>query len=266
MAVMTAGMRRYLNANRQSVGLEGGNLEGVRGRQEGVVNRVPESQETQMREEYGLIMTGEQYETLNADLADTKTKRDEASDRLDTAQKNLDAAVSKGNALIEAAKQKVLDQYNNSLVNVRVVNGQNVEANYRLPRSVVDKLNTTVFNRGDGSYTANWVDNGAFYNVDVVPRGTSDAYGKELHEMIGGAQKDTMSILNSQLNIKLDSLGREGQTLAKQQAGYQANIDDSREAIRLAAKSEQDLINDAKERFQTNIGAARDTALSFNRG
>ena len=65
----------------------------------------------------------------------------------------------------------------------------------RVPISSRDRLLTSMhkesFNKGDGSFVGNWHD--GFYNVSVVPRGTSDAYGKQIHDSLSGAYTQVQS-------------------------------------------------------------------------
>lgn len=65
---------------------------------------------------------------------------------------------------------------------VRVVNGNNVEQTYYLPKSVARELNNDF--QGNGTYYSAFVGNGNYLNIDVAIGGS--AYGKELHNTIAG--------------------------------------------------------------------------------
>jgi hypothetical protein len=137
------------------------------------------------RPEYGWIMS-------NADVAREeaikgqydKAAGDVAAGIADQERQYRDA-LAHGETQINSAYSDAVagaqNPANVPLYAVRVVNGNNIEGTYMLPKSVIDEMNQKSFNQGDGSYTGNWVDDGKFYNVDVRARGIGPR-GQELHD------------------------------------------------------------------------------------
>ena len=276
-------MRRYLNKTRQqrlgadeegSLGLMGR----ARSRQASVVgNRVPEEYETQMYDEFGLIMTPEQHGTLQAELERSRKARAEAQAKLNEQQSKIDAMYLEKQKMLDAQRGKIDSEIakaygsgDDGLETVRVVSGNNVEATYKLPKEAISKLDTQVFNQGEGSYTANWVDDGKHYNIDTKPAGIDDRYGKELHESLKDAQ--------SQIGLESDhqkamadkaraaaygQLGEASKALDNEMSMYRSQIDDSRAAIKAAEAAEQKQLADAKARLEESIGKSRGTALNI---
>jgi hypothetical protein len=273
-------------------------METARTRQDAVVNRVPEEFETQKYDEFGLIMTPTQHDELQGNLAESRKARDEANQKLSANQSKLDSAYKTQQQMLADQKAQIEAEASGAYINagninisgpametVRVVSGSNVEASYMLPRSVIDQLNTQSFNQGDGSYVANWVDGGKFYNVDVTPQGTSDSYGQELHSMLSGAQSSVQQKIDEQIaaaraheqqkadlyNQSIDAqlagglgqLGAAGAALDAEMNNYRANIADQRAAIKAAAAAEQAELQRARERFEQDFAKARGTALNI---
>lgn len=134
-----------------------------------------------MREDIGVPLNQPDYDNASGILG-------KISDAKTTYKRETDS-------LIGQAKNKIKTAFNDeNLVTIRVVNGNSIEGEYKLPKEAIDKLNAEIFNQGDGSYVGNYKSDN-IYNVDVVPRGTSDAYGKELHEAIGKAVEDYQGIV-----------------------------------------------------------------------
>lgn len=86
-------------------------------------------------------------------------------------------------------------------VTVGVYDNNNLEAEYRLPKSVVDGLQGEMFNKGDGSYVGAYHD-GRFHTY-VTPQGTDDKYGKELHEALQRFEKQTKDTFYTEAQEKL---------------------------------------------------------------
>lgn len=292
MAV-SPGMRRYLNQNRQGQLLN----TDVRERQAEVVNRVPEEYETQKYDDLGLIMTPTQYGEVRSDLDASQAARAKALGKLSSQEQLLNASVAEQRAAIES-QMSALDaeraglsvpdmnslwnQYESNFHNVRVIGPNNsIEATYRLPKEIIDTLDKQAFNQGDYSYTANWVDNGAFYNVSAQLTTSDEWYGKELHEMLQGATRDTKSYFEQQnagaiadaqhqidmANMQYDAYGNQlaqaGKDLTAQQQGYMDQINQSRQAVSAAKAEEKRVLQSAKDRFERNMEAARGTALGI---
>lgn len=92
---------------------------------------------------------------------------------------------------------------------VRVYDGNNLQGTYKVPKSVIDKLNTEVFNKGEGSYTGNWKSDTGAYNVDVTMRGTDEKYGKELHGMMGQVTGQVKSAFFEKVGPKVREANKE---------------------------------------------------------
>jgi len=279
--VMTASMRRYLNDTR---GQGSGQMASVRARQEAIVGeRVPDNLETRKYEDFGLIMNPDQYGKLTSDLAASAAERKSAYGKLDAAEADFNAQVAAAQAEIDAlgyesqSVDPLWNEYYSGFKPVRVVSGSNVEGTYMLPDEVISGLGG-VFNKGDGTYTANWVDGGKYYNIDVTPRGTDDAMGKELHEMLGGAVSQTKSAFYDSAQGQVDLANKYGQLsvdqakeqqsalLGNQVASGYDEISQQRASIKAAEAAEKKQLQDAKDQFNQRVDTQRTAALGLRRG
>lgn len=220
---MSSGALRYLQKQMQD------QMVPVRAEYE---STVPEDEiMTRYYREYGAHMTPEAYENLQRELGISAGNREKAYADLDYAESQLGD--------IQTSIDGAWASFQNTFQPVRVVNGMNVEATYYLPPDVIESMNNGsmgTINTGDGSYVGNWVDDGAFYNVDVTPQGGDDSYGKELHEMIGGLTTQTYDAF-------LEKAGPEIQNNIEQKEHWQNVINTQREAISLSAQQEQDVLD-----------------------
>lgn len=150
-----------------------------------------------MRDDVGIRMTGAEYDMYQK-VGTEKTKIGNAQTALDTAYGKLDTeyhtqrkAIADAEARLRKAENVDLNgQYEKAkkgFVPVRVVDGDQVQQTYYLPREAVDKMNNELFNQ-EGGYVGNWVDGGKFYNVDTTLRDSGEKYGKELHQSMRTAE------------------------------------------------------------------------------
>ena len=141
------------------------------------------------REDVGVRMTTEGYNKFQEGETEYSEKYNEFSGKLKDADRKLNDATKKAN---DISVGKEWDKARKSFVKVNVWQGNNakkgVEGSYYLPKNVVNEMNSKSFNQGNGSYTGSYVGNE--YYVHVVPRGTSDAYGKELHNSLSSGERD----------------------------------------------------------------------------
>lgn len=249
---MNASQRRYLNDNKQTM------MVGARARQQGVLARnTPEEYEKNYYEDVGLSMTADQYAALQEELGSKKTERETALSNLRTAERDMNAAIN--------ANKKSMDQlwsdYSKDFVAVRSIGpNDKIEDVHYLPREVVDQLNTKVFNQGDYTYTGNWQDGGANYNVSAKLRTADEWYGKELREILEGTDKEVRSAFETNNAAEIEMLNK---TLEQQRSGYQKQINDSRKAIRLAEQSEKDTLEGASGRRSEKLEGAYQTAMNI---
>lgn len=142
------------------------------------------------RPEYGWVMSNEDVKKEK----EVKAKYDEAAaqaaNQVQQFESDYQRSVTEGKGQINAAYAQAAAKNKVPLVPVRVVNGNNVEATYMLPKTSVDQMNKDSFNKGKGSYTGNYVDGGQFYNVDVRVTGTGGKRGQELHDALRNASID----------------------------------------------------------------------------
>jgi hypothetical protein len=167
--------------------------------------------DTYYRPEYGWIMSNAQVKAEQGVKGqyDEATAKTEAN--IEKAKSDFQASKATGIGQINSAYDKALSQATKqeTLVPVRVVNGNTVEGTYMLPKSTVEAMNKDSFNKGKGSYTGNWVDNGAFYNVDTRVTGTGGNRGQELHDSLRNAATEYDRSWNAQVAANQDTLGKE---------------------------------------------------------
>lgn len=159
------------------------------------------------RKEYGWVMSNDQVKQEKAVKAQYDARVQAAEAQVQQNKERYQQSINEGRDSISGAYDDAIGSSSApsmDLVPVRVVNGNNVEQTYYLPRSTVDQMNAETFNQGKGGYVGNYVD-GGFYNVDV--RASGGERGKELHESLGAAanqvsqaQKDNEALYNQSIN------------------------------------------------------------------
>lgn len=235
----------------QQAGFEGadrvsalkGSTAGQQLQQQGTeTRRVQPDAPAQYREEYGFKMTDDQYGEYKAQETqwDTDMKKYETDlagyqGDIDSARKGLDREKRKREAEIasaqgrldKAAKTTTASLWNdaqNTFTEVRVVNGNQIEQTYRLPKAVVDKLGGAL----DEAYHSAWIKNDQgqkdVFNIDVQAKQGGGKRGKELHESLTSAVQDVHTEF---INQALPNLQK---NKSKIQSGY-AQLNSARAAL-----------------------------------
>lgn len=145
--------------------------------------------DTYYRPEYGWIMSNAQVKKEQEVKGQYDAAIAESEANIARAREDFQRSVASGQGQINSAYDQAISGATRSeqMVPVRVVNRDTVEATYTLPKRVVDDMNANSFNQKN-SYTGNYVDGGAFYNVDV--RVAGGARGQELHDALRNAATD----------------------------------------------------------------------------
>ena len=137
-----------------------------------------------------------------------------------------------------------------TFVPVRVVASDNktVEGTYRLPKEVVDTMHKESFNKGDGTYVGNW--HGGYYNVSVVPRGTSNAYGKELHNALSGAYTQVQSKFWDEVAPQVSSANKVTQSTLNEIQGHKSTAQGNIELANQQKDFRQSTLDKMKKDYQ----------------
>jgi hypothetical protein len=195
------------------------------------------------RDDLGFNMTEADYKNYQEDEVAYQSASAKSYGDLDTfnsqtakAQGELDSAYSTLDKLSKSSRVTLDSEWgkiNDGFETLRIVNGVDVEAVYKLPKEAINKLNTESFNQ-EGSYTGHWMEDG-IYNVDVNIDG--EGYGKELHEAIGGAvtkmkadfyetNAEAVARANKENRSLISSKRGELNTVTNTLASQQADADD----------------------------------------
>ncbi len=190
------------------------------------------------RPEYGWVMSNEDVKKEKAIKAQYDEAEAKAAAQVAQAEADFQRSVAEGRGQINSAYAAAAAKNNVPMVPVRVVNGNNVEATYMLPKSSVDQMNKDSFNKGKGSYTGNYVDGGKFYNVDVRVTGTGGKRGQELHDALRNASIDNEKALaTANANLQKEK--------ASQLAGFNAAADKSYAGARQVWQTELNNIHNS---------------------
>ena len=180
------------------------------------------------RDDLGFNMTRAGYEEYLEEKSNFDKQYSDVISSNRTALEKLSGLEAKAKGGMTSV-EKEWQRAQKTFVPVRVVASDNktVEGTYRLPKEVVDTMHKESFNKGDGTYVGNW--HGGYYNVSVVPRGTSDAYGKQLHDTLSGAYTQVQSKFWDEVAPKVSSANKETRSTLGQIQGYkdtaQGNIE-----------------------------------------
>lgn len=193
----------------------------------------------------------------NRSAADSQYK--DFSGQLLSASRQVDSAEKAALLNIDKEWKKA----ESGFVDVRVWNKQTLEHVYRLPKEVVDTLEKESFNKGDGSFTANWAGGG--YNVDVHPRGTNDAYGKELHTMLGDA---ALQVKTEFYKAASPAIAKNNTSVRDQAATARGQIGSARGQLEgaMALRKDQEAFAVANQKQLEAAGALQLSGLNLNRG
>ena len=223
--------------------------------------------DTYYRPEYGWVMSNKMVEQEKG----VKAKYDQAvaqgADQVKQNEQQFQGLLEQKRNEINSAYSKQANQYNPQLVPVRVVNKDKVEATYMLPKETVDGMGGS-FNKGDGSYYANWVDGGKYYNIDVNVKG-GGARGHELHTSLqqavaqNNAARDTaLANLNKEKSATLKSFE---QTAAKEYDGAKAVWEKELETLRGAyakrVATGKQQYEEGKEKYSQSVIGVNDGLL-----
>jgi hypothetical protein len=164
------------------------------------MNKAVDEQGYAYREDYGSEMTQKAYDTYKGkekvwkdDLTTYDNELNTVQDNINTARTGLNNEKSSkthdinaaNKALDKEAKKTIGSMYRSEQkkwVNVRVVNGDNIEQTYKVPKQGI----STIAKEMKG-YHQNYVDGGKYYNIDVRMKKSAGggARGKELHQALG---------------------------------------------------------------------------------
>lgn len=197
------------------------------------------------RDDLGFNMTRDGYgEYLEEKAEFDKQYSDVISSNRTALEKlsGLEAKAKGGLTSVEKAWQRAQKTY----VPVRVIASDNktVEGTYRLPKEVVDTMHKESFNKGDGTYVGNW--HGGYYNVSVVPRGTSNAYGKELHNALSSAHTQVQSKFWDEVAPQVSSANKVTKSTLKEIQGHKST-----------AQGNIELANQQRDSWQSNLDMAK---------
>ena len=138
-------------------------------------------------------------------------------------------------------------------VNVIASDNKTVEGTYRLPREVVDTMHKESFNKGDGTYVGNR--HGGSYNVSVVPRGTSNAYGKELHNALSSAHTQVQSKYWDEAAPQVYAANKQAQATLAQIQGHKSTALGNIELANQQRDSRQSTLDRTKKDFEEKKAA-----------
>ena len=223
----------------------------------------PEEKEATLAYEKNVGLAAEQQQKAITDYDNTyKTK-------MSAADSSGAGIISQAQAQLSSVKKPSFD-----LVPIRVVNGNNIEQTYMLPRSVAEGLHEK-FTGGNEAYLSNWVDDGKALNVDVNVGG--QPYGKELHqaltdavEQVNSAQKINDDAYNTAMKTGGMNIESARQTLASQKGiaeKYHTQEMSQANSVLDSIKSKwTDHVSEQQAAFQngikTNDGGIRDLLQS----
>ena len=206
------------------------------------------------RDDLGFNMTRDGYEKYLEEKSEfDKNYNDVISSNRTALEKlsGLEAEAKGGMTSVEKAWQRAQKTF----VPVRVVASDNktVEGTYRLPKEVVDTMHKESFNKGDGTYVGNWHD--GYYNVSVVPRGTSNAYGKELHNALSSAYTQVQSKFWDEVAPKVSSANKVTQSTLNEIQGHRGTAQGNIELANQQRDSRQSNLDMTKKDYQEKKAA-----------
>lgn len=235
-------------------------------------NRFRQAQEakpkdTYYRPEYGWVMNNAMVKKEQEVKGQYDQAAAQGAEQVQRNEQEFQGLLEQKRNEINSAYSNQAKKFNTNLVPVRVVNKDKVEATYMLSRDTVNGMAGS-FNKGKGSYYANWVDGGKYYNIDVNVRG-GGARGHELHSSIQGAVAQETAARNAAIaNLnkeKAATLASFEQTAAKEYDGAKAvwykELESLRNAYsnRVAAGKKQ--YDDSKEKYSQSVLGVNDGLL-----
>lgn len=163
----------------------------------------------------------------------------------------LEAKAKSGMTSVEKEWQRAQKTF----VPVRVIASDNktVEGTYMLPREIVNTMHKESFNKGNGTYVGNW--HGGFYNVSVVPRGTSNAYGKEVHNALSSAYNQVKSKFWDEVAPQVSSANKQTQSTLGQIQGHKSTALGNIELANQQRDSRQSTLDRMKKDYEEKKAA-----------
>lgn len=176
-------------------------------------------------------------------IAQSQSEINKAKSQLGSAAAEISGAYDQLPGVKEAVASGY-KSYSSKFIPVYVMNGQNIEAKYSLPKSVASNIASS-----QGLRTA-WYNDGNQLNVDVKVDG-GRIRGEELHQAMSDAERDVKTAYYSEAIPKIASeLGYAKEQLSgyeSQLSGAQANVD-----------AQQAKLNAAKQKHDAELKAMRD--------
>lgn len=209
--------------------------------------------------ELGFALHPEQKDYLNTrkDLvnADATAKEKALKDYQENFNKELTAADVAAQQQLGQIQEPTMD-----LTTIRVMNGSTIEQEYVVPRSIAEEL------AKEKTLATGWFGEGAYFNVDVKPIGTSDGYGKELHEALGEAAVQTQAWLKmAHDETALYRRSAQEEINAQRQMameGYNQNVDQATKIIGATRAIWTNFVRDQRQAFargiERNTGGIKD--------
>lgn len=231
------------------------------------------------RDEYGTSMDDQQYEAMNKNQADFRAKISKAEGDISNQAAKVQGMYNEQKSQIDSAsydrpegpgplnlpsKEAAFDNFwSTDTAIVRATHGNTVYKTWEVPKSVMPDLESS-FNKGDGSYVANWVDGGKFYNIDTEPQGVGSEYGLEL-----GSALDK---LKSQAKSAFYESGTYEQQAAAAQAQYDSavgefnyNVDENQKAFDISKDSAYSVLNRDYTVAQETLASSRNQVSAAKR-
>lgn len=206
------------------------------------------------RDDLGFNMTRAGYEKYLEEKAEFDKYYNDVIGSNRTALEKLSGLEAKAKGGMTSV-EKEWQRAQKTFVPVRVVASDNktVEGTYRLPKEVVDAMHRESFNKGNGTYVGNW--HGGYYNVSVVPRGTSNAYGKELHNALSSAYTQVKSKFWDEVAPKVSSANKVTQSTLGQIQGHKSTALGNIELANQQRDSRQSTLDRMKKDYEEKKAA-----------
>lgn len=244
------------------------------------------------RDEYGTTMDDQQYSAINKQQAEFKSGIASAKAKIAKQESDVQKSYETQKGAIGSvsydrpdspnlpSKEQAFENYwGTDTAIVRATHGDTVYKTWEIPKALIPQLSAS-FNKGDGSYVANWVDGGKFYNIDTEPQGVGSEYGLELGEAldkIKGQAKESYygsGSYESQYSTVMDQYGNivgEGQkafdiskdsaysVLNRSYTVAQEGLTSARSQVASAQRENQNALNTIRNRYSKKIEGVRQT-------
>lgn len=258
---MSAGQLRYMRKQQRPSGV-------LEARQR---NEMRSSgPDTMIYKDLGMELTEDQYSEIQQGMSDIKTRRQTAKDKLTAAQNELNALVAKHKQDVDT----LWSDYGKGFVEVKVYSpGQegeasldnvNLEATYRLPKELVDKMEAKVFSTASGS----WED-GVYHLKPGIQKGGGEDGTTSWHtqhplymEALTSAERDLKGAYYKKIAPQVIAAN---QALEKGRAQAQGTIDSSRATLTSAETADKELLDRYRTKYAEQEASARETAQALFR-